>query len=332
MKISKKIVSLLLLSILAVPSMSFANDATNTDDVAEPIQADELISTLESAGIKSINSNARSVVSDSSIDKMNVEENETVLLHNNGKPLTTDIFEEKQGNNLFAVSISNKNGVKTPTYYISNSEVLMDNTVEGIVEDTSSNVDSRSVQPRSTISRDYKWDFYRTLATGKKQQQGSLYTEVWFERKTTSASISGVKSSVWDVTSRSEVKARSSERINNTFVRLDVGSGSQKLHDFAPETSSQSSFTASLDQIVQPKSWTITAGGYTTSSLSPGVGSRYGRWQFKARPGTQHSWVVKPGVRASNSAGNFYLKYSQTMDLNFSDHGTGVVGISVPDR
>lgn len=60
------------------------------------------------------------------------------MVHNNGNPLPTDMFEKKQGNELFAVLITDEDGVQTPTYYFSNSKVLMDDTLEEIVEDLSS--------------------------------------------------------------------------------------------------------------------------------------------------------------------------------------------------
>ncbi|WP_038300652.1 hypothetical protein [Metaclostridioides mangenotii] len=57
-----------------------------------------------------------------------------------------------------------------------------------------------------------------------------------------------------------------------------------------------------------------------------------GRWEFKARAGRQNSWVTRPGIRASNRSGNFVVKFSQTMQLNYSSHSTGVIQISMGDR
>ena len=336
MKISKKITSLLSIGILSLPwTQSFANEATSIDKIASPVSVEQLTEKLQSAGVESIYNRTRTVISDSYIDNYNVEDNNTVMVHNNGNPLPTDMFEKKQGNELFAVLITDEDGVQTPTYYFSNSKVLMDDTLEEIVEDLSSQSNENKgarVVGSNYVSRNYKWDFYRKLATGSTIQQGSLATRVTFERIHSNANVDYKKSSVWDITARSEVKCRSSERINNTFVRLDAGSGSQKLLDFAPETSSQSLFTASLDSLFSPTSWTIEAGGYTTKELVSSLSNRYGRWEFKARPGFQTSWVTKPGVRVANSTGSLYLKYSQTLDLNYSDHRTGVVGITVPDR
>lgn len=337
MKVSKKIIALLFISMLSIPiNESFANDM---DNISVPVKADQITSELKSAGIKSVYNGARSIISDEYIDDYDVDTNNTVVIHNNGYPINTDIFKDKQGNELFAIAISDKNGVQTPTYYMSNSDELMNDTLDGIISDLSEDDLSKNTSEKAGRMsqqdyqyRRYKWDFYRTLATGKRQQQGSLFTEVQFNRVTRNANINGKTSSLWDITSRSEIKARSSERINNSFVRLDVGSGSQRLHDFAPETSSNTSITASLDQLFKPTTWTINAGGFKVKDHVSSVNNRYGRWEFKARPGIQQSWVVKPGVRASNSTGSFYLKYSQTVDYNFSNHGTGIVTISVPDR
>ena len=336
MKVSKKIASLLSIGILSLPlTNSFANEVVNSDEISSPVSIEQLADQLQIAGADSVYNGARTIVSDSYIDNYNVEDNNTVLVHNNGNPLPTDIFEEKQGNELFAVLIADEEGVQTSTYYISNSEVLMDDTLDEIIEDLSSQSDEKQdtrVVGKDYVTRDYKWDFFRTLATGSTIQQGSLATKVTFERIHSDADVNHKTSSVWDITSRSEVKCRSTERINDTFVRLDAGSGSQQLLDFAPETTSQSSFTTSLDSLFRPTSWSIDAGGYTTKEHVSSLSNRYGRWEFKARPGIQRSWVTKPGVRVANSAGSLYLKYSQTMNLNYSDHGTGVVGISVPDR
>ncbi|HBF7094783.1 TPA: hypothetical protein ACG3HB_003482 [Clostridioides difficile] len=327
----KKSVVMLASALLLTTGTSFASDL----EVSKTATTDEILSKIESIGAKNIYEGGGAFYNDDEIPNLNLKNNETAVIHNNGNPMNTNIFEEKQGNELFAIVVSNINGNNVESYYISDTETLMDTTLDGMVNDISNGKlkdvykNDLNKQSRNSI-KTYKWDFYRNLVTGKIQT-GSLYTQLDFS-KAGNYNVDGKNSSIWNVVSRSDVKARSDDRINNTYVRLDAGVGSQKLHDYTPQTTNASTLELSLTKLLNPKLWTISAGGYTTKSLSPGLESRYGRWEFKSRIGKQNYWVTAPGIRASNSKGNFAIKYSQTMKLNYSEHQTGVISASVSDR
>jgi hypothetical protein len=336
-KLRRKTIAILS-SILMVMGSAGVNYAE--EETVEEASKDLILEKIESVGAKSVyegdlslpkeinSKNLKSQLETEDLSNLNIDNNDNVVVHNNGEPMHTDLFEEKQGNELFAVVMSNSDGVQNETYYISNTNALMNTTLNEMTDDISNAKSNRAASAKAIKS--YKWDFYRNIVGGRIQT-GSLYTEV-DSTKAGNATVDGANSSIWDVLARSEVKSRSDERINSSFVRLDAGVGSQRLHDFAPETSSNSTLSVSLSKILNPKFWTITAGGYTTKSLSPGLSSRYGRWEFKARAGRQNSWVTRPGIRASNRSGNFVVKYSQTMQLNYSSHSTGVIQISMGDR
>jgi hypothetical protein len=163
--------------------------------------------------------------SDTSINlNKSISTSEATILHNNGKPIKTDLFEKKQGNELFAVSMYTENGVKHKAYYMTNeSSININNKLYEIVLDNKKDPeilnqkigDSRSlsVSPASAAIDDYKCDFYTTLPNGVHRQQGSLATSVEAIRKSSNTSINGTNGSVWDVSSYSQLKARSDESI-----------------------------------------------------------------------------------------------------------------------
>ena len=45
-------------------------------------------------------------------------------MHNNGNPIKTNIFERKDGNELFAIVLNNIDGIEQKTYYIKNIDSI----------------------------------------------------------------------------------------------------------------------------------------------------------------------------------------------------------------
>ncbi len=71
---------------------------------------------------------------------IDITASKAIILHNNGNPIKTNIFKEKQGNELFAVSIYTIKGIEYKSYYIANTPTVdIKNTIYNVVLDKSKN-------------------------------------------------------------------------------------------------------------------------------------------------------------------------------------------------
>lgn len=272
---------------------------------------------------------------------------ENIILHNNGEPIETNMFEEKQGNELYAIVVNNMNGIEQKTYYFAQNadDYEMDELLERIDEGELENrkvkqIKFNSVNTKSSLSPQYienfKWDFFAYGDNdGVKRQQGSLATSLAFDRQSNNIKINGISGSVWDVASFSQMLSRSTGGIRNHKTRLDVNYTNQTLYSWGPKDSGGSSAQVSLSGLVNPQNWAFALNGFSTDDLS-NKGSKYGRWEYKPGLVMPTKMNTEPGIRATNTKGNFGVKLSHTATIRTqytqSDHGTGVLTNFVPDR
>ncbi|HWO77769.1 MAG TPA: hypothetical protein VNM69_18025 [Bacillus sp. (in: firmicutes)] len=292
-----------------------------------------------------------------------MEDNDAVLLHNNGKPIETDIVSEGgEDFNLFAIHKTEENGSEYETYYFENREVAdlselketAENEQEAIeinesedteVEESEENnifssistfFETPKVQaavkshPKGGYYRTHNWTFYGGI--GNKMKMGTYSTVHHLNRKSSNANINGKNGSIWDVKAENTWKPTGAPaRLENLTTRMEMPYKNQLLLSYGPKKKSNGSVTVTLEQILTPMQWsfTIKQFGFSDSSSIP---SKYGRWTYTRESGYPNPFVTKPGIRASNTSGNFALQVSHTLNIDYKKHSTGIVTISVPDR
>lgn len=345
MKIKKKLAALVLCSSIVLTStvnVSFANEDNKFSESSNLLEIKEWKESKYSN--ESFITKEMKSTEGQSISEAKMKFGENIIMHNNGLPIKTNIFEEKHGNELFAITVNNTNGIEQKTYYFSQNidNIEMDKLLDNINDQEDINNDTIKTQFKDSKStrlsdiKHYKWDFYATGKDGVKRQQGSLATSVGFNRKSSNTTVNGVKGSVWDVDSFSQMLSRSNGFIDNHVTRLDVNYTNQQLYSWGPYDTGETTAKVSLTGLITPESWEFPLNGFKVNDLS-NKGSKYGRWQYKSHllSGTT-KMNTKPGMRVTNTKGNFGLKLSQTAKIAtpyaISDHSTGVISIFTPDR
>ncbi len=261
--------------------------------------------------------------------------NKDVLIHNNGKPIKTNVLVEKNGYELIAVhkyindnydyaeyfySTENKNNINIIKDNIKNNDLM---GAKGISTNNTQNSKEAPIFRKSNWNYNWNGSKYYTMTDS-----------LTFERKSKSANYNGKKVSVWDITSVGQIKgARSGTRINNQYTRMSAEAfGSQSLIDYGPSVNSGGNLSVSLDGLVPKLSWGFNLGNWKTQDLSS-LYSNYGRWKFTGPAfGMSQIFTSKPGVRMTNGRGNFGLEVSHTHATNHGDFRTGVSQYFVPDR
>lgn len=131
MKIKNMLIGVLSAVILCTNlNISYADQSNDFFNNAQLLEISEWKEYEESDAVLRINSNERS--NDISISETKNQVGENVVLYNNGNPIETNIFERKDGNELFAITINNIGQIEQRTYYFYNldsidSNILLEN-------------------------------------------------------------------------------------------------------------------------------------------------------------------------------------------------------------
>lgn len=264
---------------------------------------------------------------------------EKTIIHNGGKQINSDYFAEGQndGNYLIAVTYIPIDGVIVETAHFTTSPSLSEDELIHIISDYDANLSSAdvaAVSPRSTIRR-FHWTFPDPR---DNQTMASLTTAVTCDRKSSNSTVNGVPCSVWDVTTFSQLEKGNAMRLNNQYTRLSVDQPNEHLIAYGPsESTSGGDLTVGLDGAGVPSfSYTFNIDGFSVENLSSMTGE-YGRWAFIDHFGNEQEFTTKPGIRATNSYGDFVVELSHTVDVvsRFAqgvEQSTGVLQIYVSDR
>lgn len=260
------------------------------------------------------------------------------IIHNNGKQIDSDYFVDgkNDGNHLFAVTYIPKDGAIIETAHFTTAASLSESQLANIISDYETELSNSDlpVSPRSTIKH-YQWTF-PDPADG--QTMASLTTAVTCDRKSSNSTVDGVPCSVWDVTSFSQLEKGNATRLNNQYTRLSVNQSNEHLIAYGPsESTSGGDITVGLDGAGVPSfSYTFNIDGFSIKNLSSMTGN-YGRWAFIDNFGNESEFTTNPGIRATNSEGDFVVELSHTVDITnrFAqgvNKSTGVVQVYVNDR
>lgn len=263
--------------------------------------------------------------------RMKSSNRENMIFHNNGEPIDTNLFIEKQGNELFAVSLETENGKDIYTYHMADTDKIdMNDKIRDIQKEefqTKNENVTKGLVGDGIFADDFKWDFY-SYQDGYNQQQGSLYTAVLMKRDGNSSD----SQSLWVVDESSQLLSRSNREIKDHKVRLDANQSSQIIHDWGPKNQTNGdNLSVSLGGLSTPASWNFSVKGFSFVDLSRPA-SKYGRFQFVNKgilPSRELN--VKPAITVSNKVGNLYIKMSQTIEFSRSSHQTGIIGLSERD-
>ncbi len=270
----------------------------------------------------------------------NEETIEGTLIHNNGKPIETNIFanSESHGNYLVAVYYTQENGVKIEHYFFTNEP---DGDRKDLVNRVSESEISRKNSVNTIAASAKAGDEFKTYTWDHKKNStllATLSTNVTLKRKSSNATINGKKGSVWDVRTFTQLERVKAVRINGYRTRLSVDQTNQKLLSYGPVgDKSGGTVGVSLSATGVPSlSYSFSISGFSVSDLSS-ISKKYGRWNFNDNFGNLKSITTEPGIRASNTSGSFVTELSHVSSLNTSTvvddtYQTGVIQIWVADR
>lgn len=262
-----------------------------------------------------------------------------IIIHNSGKQMDSDYFAEgkNDGNYLIAVTYIPINGVVVETAHFTTSPSLNEDEFIHLISDYENNLSSAdiaAVSPRSTIRR-FHWTFPDPR---DNLTMASLTTAVTCDRKSSNSTVNGVPCSVWDVTTFSQLEKGNAMRLNNQYTRLSVDQPNEHLIAYGPsESTSGGDLTVGLDGAGVPSfSYTFNIDGFSVENLSS-MTNEYGRWAFIDHFGNEKEFTTKPGIRATNSYGDFVVELSHTVYVTSQyaqgqEQSTGVLQIYVSDR
>lgn len=269
-----------------------------------------------------------------------------VIIHNYGKAIESDYFVEgkSEGNKLIAVKYENTEyGMIENVYFANVESVSIDNLVEMVSAPISiSELEKiNTVQAKSSVDSDikkYNWEFYSSNIFGTQFLQATLTTTITPVKQSANSTINGKSCSVWDVTSFSQLEKKECIRLNNQYTRLSVDLDNQELLSYGPiGSTSGGDVTVNLGEGGVPSlSYTFNIDGFSVTDLSS-MADNYGRWAFIDNVGNEASFTTQPGIRATNTTGNFIVELSHTVELepnagSYREHGTGVIQIYLSDR
>lgn len=273
------------------------------------------------------------------------------VMHNGGKPIDTNIISEQkieasednpdakeEDNNLFAIVEYDKDGKTYKDYYFSNQETDDLKEVKEKAEEEKKELEAdkgtfkaMAVASGNYHSNNYHFNFYNSTT---KKKETVLTNTLELTRKTSAGVIDGKKGSVWDVKSTSQAENKIiNPPVMQWIQRLAVPYGAEKLIDNGPASSSAAEVSVSLSGLTPGISWNFKLGGTNIKNSSSKSG-KYGRWTLKRNTLNfqPKSLTMKPGIRASNTSGNFAVQMSHQYDRRNSPHSTGVITMAVPDR
>lgn len=263
--------------------------------------------------------------------------NNKVIIHNKGNLMTSDYFVEgkSDGNSLVAVTYIPVDGKIVETAHFTSGGSMSEAQLSDIVADYENALSFSELPSISTMStiKHYQWTF---PANGKTM--ASLTTAVTCDRKSSNSTVDGVACSVWDVTTFSQLEKVDAMRLNNQYTRLSVDQPNEHLIAYGPsESTSGGDITVGLDGAGVPSfSYTFNIDGFSVKNLSS-MSGEYGRWAFIDNIGNEPEFTTKPGIRATNSKGDFVVELSHTVDATVNaaqsiNQSTGVIQIWVNDR
>ncbi|MET3574240.1 hypothetical protein ACFFIY_12215 [Bhargavaea ullalensis] len=307
---------------------------------AQSIKIDEWIETEQQSSIEIIDREEKKSASQKSTNE------NFLLLHNNGEPINTNIINGKTDFYLEAISKNKVNGMEVIDYYfnqVDNKERDLSDIKETASERSKEilndiknekNIDSSQYSTFAVASvsnpvvRNFNWTF--------NSSSHYLTTTVEMSRRSSNASINGVKGSVWDVITNTQYERKTGLRyLNNLYTRLAVPYTYQTLLDWGPASTNSGDVSVSLSGAGVPGiSYNFSTGTlYNTSDLSS-KSSKYGRWKFSRAvyPVYANRLTTRPAIRSSNTKGNFALQLSHSLVFDNVTNNTGVITITTPDR
>lgn len=268
-------------------------------------------------------------------------ESEDTIIHNNGNAIKSDylVNGKEEGNYLIAIKYENSDyGIVETAYFANKESVSADDLIRIVSEDNNSNISEMSVATKSRSADDpiykrYNWTFYLGDIV-----EATLTSVVNLTRQTSTATINGVSCSVWDVTTFTQLEKDMCYRLNNQYTRLSVDLQNQTLVAYGPtESTSGGDVSVGLDGAGVPSiSYTFSIEGFSVDNLSS-LNDNYGRWKFSNGVGFETSMTTEPGIRATNTTGDFVVELSHTTNVTaltglYNNHQTGVIQIYCSDR
>lgn len=241
-----------------------------------------------------------------------------ILIHNNGNPISTDIFkgENSGGNYLIAVYCSRYNGVPMQSCYFT----------------TEPNGDKSSLIRRVTEEESRRETFEYAAASADKEIRNFSWEEksdsvvlsqfdttLRLTRESDEVTINDKEGSVWNVEVLSELRKEKASRLHFYDTELSAAQKGQTLISYEPTGRK----TAQDEPL-----------GFATEDLSS-MSKRYGKWKFFNDTGD--SLKTNSMIRAANISGPLTLRLSHVINMKKTFGGkrtfkTGTIRIWTADK
>lgn len=267
------------------------------------------------------------------------ERGNQVLLHNNGKEIKNDLFENEQtgGNILVGVSFIQTEGIVYETSYFAEKE-MGDKELMAYIENAEEellDIDNVAVRKGDIIKRFY-WEFY-----SEEEKQITLASEFVLTQSSSHSSINETDGSIWNVQAGSTLKKVFASHIRAQEVGIYADYNSQYLLEYGQMKASEEDTnydTEFLDDTIVP--YPKEQSGFSAENQS-NLPENYVKWRFKRRLTEDEKLNTNPALKVANTKGNLDLSFQYIMEIADDtsalfdsplSYDTGKIKISVPDR
>lgn len=330
------IFSIIILSVF-IP-MACVSSVQQTISVRNDKSIRFLVSSSWNEGNKYSNNNISSIKNKNlgNLKPIDIEKNNKILIHNNGKPINSDIIIENNENKLFAVYVNSEGNNDIISYYFTNTQKLnekkMINDFLNSVNSEMDRIETATIELHGKIQptyRIYNWD----LKDKHEVTVASYIQSINFDRVTKNGDIDGKLGSIWEVKSYNKVLDKTGVTyIASQSNKIDVGYEGQNL--FSWEQSSVNDNIDGYPNGILSKEFSIFSPlkGFSMEDSSD-ISEKYTKslYEYKLILNDK-SLITTEEVKVTNTGGSLGLKINNVFEFNNSSNNTGIIELFISDR
>lgn len=297
-----------------------------------------LVNSSWNEGNKYSNNNINSIKNKNleTLKSMDIKKNNRILVHNNGKPIDSDITIDNNENKLFAVYVNSEGNNDIISYYLTNTQEVnekkMINDFLNSVNSEMNRIETATIELHGKIQptyRIYNWD----LKDKNKITVASFVQSINFNRVTNNSNINGRPGSVWEIKSYNKVLDKTGVTyIASQTNKIDVGYEGQNLFSWGQSIIDKNRDDYMYDINSKDSSISSPLKGFSIEDSSD-MANKYTKSLYKYKfILREKSLITKKEVKVSNTGGNLALKINNVFEFNNSSNNTGIIEVFISDR